>query len=267
MCTRGCTPAVAPARQASHTLLDSGILACLSTVMTKIDHGIEPHAAGLASRLNWLRAGVLGANDGIVSVAALVVGVAAATTDSSVIFIAGIAALLAGAISMALGEYVSVSSQRDSERALIAKETWELENQPEQELAELAGFYEQKGLTAHTARQVAQELTDHDALAAHLEVELHITAEDVSNPWTAAWASFVAFTVGAALPLLAVLLPPQEWRVAATFGAVLVALVITGWLSAYLGNSPKPRAIARIVIGGLLALAVTYVIGGLIGGA
>ena len=235
--------------------------------MTKIDHGIEPHAAGLASRLNWLRAGVLGANDGIVSVAALVVGVAAATTDSSVIFIAGIAALLAGAISMALGEYVSVSSQRDSERALIAKETWELENQPEQELAELAGFYEQKGLTAHTARQVAQELTDHDALAAHLEVELHITAEDVSNPWTAAWASFVAFTVGAALPLLAVLLPPQEWRVAATFGAVLVALVITGWLSAYLGNSPKPRAIARIVIGGLLALAVTYVIGDLIGGA
>ncbi|TFD49132.1 VIT family protein [Cryobacterium frigoriphilum] len=228
---------------------------------------VEPHAAGLASRLNWLRAGVLGANDGIVSVAALVVGVAAATTDASVILIAGVAALLAGAISMALGEYVSVSSQRDSERALIAKETWELENEPEEELAELAGFYEQKGLTPETARQVAIELTDHDALAAHLEVELHITAEDVSNPWTAAYASAIAFTVGAALPLLAVLLPPAEWRVPATFVAVLVALVITGWLSAYLGNSPKPRAIARIVIGGLLALAVTYLIGGLLGGA
>ena len=235
--------------------------------MTSTHSSVEPHSAGLASRLNWLRAGVLGANDGIVSVAALVVGVAAATTDASVILIAGVAALLAGAISMALGEYVSVSSQRDSERALIAKETWELENQPEEELAELAGFYQQKGLTPETARQVAIELTDHDALAAHLEVELHITAEDVSNPWTAAYASAIAFTVGAALPLLAVLLPPADWRVPATFAAVLVALVITGWLSAYLGNSPKPRAIARIVIGGILALAVTYVIGALIGGS
>ena len=235
--------------------------------MTALAQAVEPHAAGLASRLNWLRAGVLGANDGIVSVAALVVGVAAATTDSGVILIAGVASLLAGAISMALGEYVSVSSQRDSERALIAKETWELENEPEEELAELAGFYVAKGLSAQTAQQVAIELTKHDALAAHLEVELHITADDVSNPWHAAYASAIAFTVGAALPLLAVLLPPAEWRIGATFVAVLVALVITGWLSAHLGSSPKPRAIARIVIGGILALAVTYVIGALIGGA
>ncbi|MDH6237945.1 VIT family protein [Cryobacterium sp. CG_9.6] len=234
--------------------------------MTNLHQGVEPHAAGLASRLNWLRAGVLGANDGIVSVAALVVGVAAATTDAHVILIAGVASLLAGAISMALGEYVSVSSQRDSERALIAKETWELENQPEEELAELAGFYQAKGLSAATAERVAIELTQHDALAAHLEVELHITAEDVSNPWHAAYASAIAFTVGAALPLLAVLLTPSSMRIAATFFAVFVALVITGWLSAYLGNSPKPRAIARIVIGGILALAVTYVIGALIGG-
>ena len=234
--------------------------------MTDLVQAVEPHAAGLASRLNWLRAGVLGANDGIVSVAALVVGVAAATTDSGVILIAGVASLLAGAISMALGEYVSVSSQRDSERALIAKEKWELENEPEEELAELAGFYEAKGLSAQTAQQVAIELTKHDALAAHLEVELHITADDVSNPWHAAYASAVAFTVGAALPLLAVLLPPAEWRIGATFAAVLIALVITGWLSAHLGSSPKPHAIARIVIGGILALAVTYVIGALIGG-
>ncbi|MDJ0337679.1 VIT family protein [Cryobacterium sp. PH31-O1] len=235
--------------------------------MTALAQAVEPHAAGLASRLNWLRAGVLGANDGIVSVAALVVGVAAATTDSHVILIAGVASLLAGAISMALGEYVSVSSQRDSERALIAKETWELENEPEEELAELAGFYEAKGLSSTTAQQVAIELTQHDALAAHLEVELHITEQDVSNPWHAAYASAIAFTVGAALPLLAVLLPPAEYRIGATFVAVLIALVVTGWLSAHLGSSPKPRAIARIVIGGILALAVTYVIGALIGGS
>jgi len=248
-------------------LLDKKAAGCLSVNMTELTQAVEPHYGGIASRLNWLRAGVLGANDGIVSVAALVVGVAAATTDSSVILIAGVAALVAGAISMALGEYVSVSSQRDSERALIAKERWELENEPDEELAELAGFYERKGLSSKTAKLVALELTEHDALAAHLEVELHIDAEDVSNPWHAAYASAIAFTVGAALPLLAVLLPPTEWRIAATFFAVLVALIITGWLSAYLGGSSKRRAIARIVLGGTLALAATYFIGALIGGA
>lgn len=247
-------------------MLDGGVAKWLSSEMTNLVQAVEPHAAGIAARLNWLRAGVLGANDGIVSVAALVVGVAAATTDSGVILIAGVASLVAGAISMAVGEYVSVSSQRDSEQALIAKESWELANQPEEELAELAEFYEAKGLSSQTAQQVAVELTKHDALAAHLEVELHITSEDVSNPWQAAYASAIAFTVGAALPLLAVLLPPAEWRIGATFFAVLIALVITGWLSAHLGSSGKPRAIARIVIGGVLALAVTYVIGALIGG-
>jgi VIT1/CCC1 family predicted Fe2+/Mn2+ transporter len=226
---------------------------------------IEPHAPGLASRLNWLRAGVLGANDGIVSVAALVVGVAAATSDTAAILIAGVASLLAGAISMALGEYVSVSSQRDTERMLIAKERWELETMPEEELAELAEFYEGTGLSRGTAKQVALELTAHDALAAHLEVELHISADDVSNPWHAALASALAFTIGAVLPLLAVLLPPAGWRVPATFIAVLVALVITGWLSAHLGGSGKPRAITRVVVGGLLALGVTWAIGALIG--
>ncbi len=233
--------------------------------MAERDHLTDPHAGGLASRLNWLRAGVLGANDGIVSVAALVVGVAAATPDASAILIAGVASLVAGAISMALGEYVSVSSQRDTERALIAKEQHELTHMPDQELVELAGFYEAKGLTPQTAKHVAVELTEHDALAAHLEVELHISADDVSNPWHAAYASALSFTIGAALPLLAVLLPPAEWRLPATFIAVVIALVITGWLSAYLGGSPKPRAIRRIVGGGLLALVVTYAIGTLIG--
>ncbi|MDY7541454.1 VIT family protein [Cryobacterium breve] len=233
--------------------------------MTELDHGIEPHAPGHAERLNWLRAGVLGANDGIVSVAALVVGVAAATPDSAAILIAGVASLLAGAISMALGEYVSVSSQRDTERALIAKERWELANLPDQELAELAEMYRAKGLSADTARRVADELTAHDALAAHLEVELHIGTEELPNPWHAAFASALAFTVGAILPLLAVLLPPPAWRLPATFLAVAVALSITGWLSAYLGGSPRGRAIARVLVGGLLALGVTWAIGGLIG--
>ncbi|TFC17802.1 VIT family protein [Cryobacterium algoritolerans] len=233
--------------------------------MTEPDHGTDPHSVGHASRLNWLRAGVLGANDGIVSVAALVVGVAAATPDAAAILIAGVASLLAGAISMALGEYVSVSSQRDTERALIAKERWELEHMPEQELAELAGLYQAKGLSSDTAQQVALELTAHDALGAHLEVELHIGTEELSNPWHAAFASALAFTVGAILPLLAVLLPPPEWRLPATFLAVAVALVVTGWLSAYLGGSPKARAISRVVVGGLLALGVTWAIGALIG--
>jgi VIT1/CCC1 family predicted Fe2+/Mn2+ transporter len=228
-------------------------------------HNSEPHAPGLASRLNWLRAGVLGANDGIVSVAALVVGVAAATPDAATILVAGVASLLAGAISMALGEYVSVSSQRDTERALIAKERYELETMPEQELAELAEMYRTKGLTPDTARRVALELTAHDALAAHLEVELHISSDDVSNPWHAAYASALSFTVGAVLPLLSALLPPAEWRIPATFVAVLFALVITGWLSALLGGSPKPRAIGRVVTGGMLALGVTWAIGALIG--
>jgi VIT1/CCC1 family predicted Fe2+/Mn2+ transporter len=233
--------------------------------MTDVQHTVEPHAPGLASRLNWLRAGVLGANDGIVSVAALVVGVAAATTDGPTILIAGVASLLAGAVSMALGEYVSVSSQRDTERALIAKERFELATMPEEELAELAEMYEGKGLAGETARQVALELTAHDALAAHLEVELHISADDVSNPWHAALASALSFTIGAVLPLLAVLLPPAEWRIPTTFLAVLVALVITGWLSAFLGGSTKSRAITRVVVGGLLALGVTWAIGALIG--
>lgn len=212
-----------------------------------------------------MRAGVLGANDGIVSVAALVVGVAAATTNQNAILIAGIASLLAGAISMALGEYVSVSSQRDTERALIATEMRELEETPDEELEELTGLYEAKGLQRSTAEAVARELTAHDALGAHLEVELHMSREDLTNPWHAAFASAASFTVGAALPLLAVLLPPAGWRIPLTFLSVIVALIITGWISARLGGSPASRAILRIVGGGVVALAVTYAIGALLG--
>ncbi|KRC51095.1 hypothetical protein ASE16_09195 [Leifsonia sp. Root227] len=228
-------------------------------------HAGEPHREGLAQRLNWLRAGVLGANDGIVSVAAVVVGVAGATGDIAPILTAGIAALVGGAISMALGEYVSVSSQRDSEHALIAKERRELAEMPEQELAELAGLYEAKGLKPETARQVALELTEHDVLAAHLSAELGIDQDDVVSPWHAALASAVAFTIGGLLPLLTILLLPAAIRIPITFVVVLVALAITGYVAAYIGGSPRGKATVRVVVGGALALIVTFAIGALLG--
>ncbi|MFC4138247.1 MULTISPECIES: VIT family protein [unclassified Microbacterium] len=230
-----------------------------------LPHEDEPHTGGVNQRLNWLRAGVLGANDGIVSVASLVVGVAGATTDNGALLIAGLAGLVGGAISMALGEYVSVSSQRDSERALIAKERHELRTMPEEELDELTQLYQQRGLTAETARQVAVELTEHDALAAHLEVELGIDQDDLVNPWHAAISSAVAFTLGALLPLLAILLPPPEIRVPVTFVAVLLALAATGFISAKLGSAPPGRAMVRLLVGGALALVATWLIGTLLG--
>jgi VIT1/CCC1 family predicted Fe2+/Mn2+ transporter len=228
-------------------------------------HANEPHREGVAQRLNWLRAGVLGANDGIVSVAAIVVGVAGATTATAPILTAGVAGLVGGAISMALGEYVSVSSQSDSERALIAKERQELRDMPDEELDELTALYQAKGLSLGTARQVARELTEHDALAAHLSAELNIDQGDVVSPWHAAIASAAAFTIGAILPLLAILLPPEQWRVPVTFVAVLLALALTGTVSAQVGGSSRRRATARVVIGGALALAATYGVGALLG--
>ena len=228
-------------------------------------HPDEPHTASIAGRLNWLRAGVLGANDGIVSVAAIVVGVAGATAAIAPILTAGAAALVGGAISMALGEYVSVSSQSDSQRALIAKERRELEETPDEELAELAAIYESKGLAPDTALLVAQELTAHDALGAHLEAELHITETEVASPWHAALASAVAFTIGAVLPLAAMLLLPQHVRVGVTFGVVLLALVATGVTSSVVGGSPWLRPTLRVVIGGALALGATFLIGRLLG--
>lgn len=224
-------------------------------------HPHEPHVKGFASRLNWLRAGVLGANDGIVSTAGLVVGVAAATTSASAIFTAGIAGLTAGALSMAVGEYVSVSTQRDSERALLAKERRELKEEPEYELAELADIYKAKGLSPETARQVAEELTAYDAFRAHAEAELGLDPRDLTNPWQAAISSAISFTLGALLPLLAIILPPTTARIPVTFAAVLVALAITGSISARLGGGNRARAVLRVVIGGALAMAVTYGIG------
>ncbi len=228
-------------------------------------HADEPHRGGIAQRLNWLRAGVLGANDGIVSVAAIVVGVAGATSSTGPILTAGVAGLVGGAISMALGEYVSVSSQSDSEKALIAKERAELRDMPAEELDELTALYRAKGLSESTATQVAIELTEHDALAAHLSIELNIDQDDVVSPWHAAASSAAAFTIGAILPMLAILLPPADWRIPVTFIAVLLALAVTGTLSATIGGSSRLRATLRVVIGGALALAATYGVGVLLG--
>jgi VIT1/CCC1 family predicted Fe2+/Mn2+ transporter len=210
---------------------------------------------------------VLGANDGIVSVAAVVVGVAGATTSLPAILAAGSAALVGGAISMALGEYVSVSSSRDTTRALIEKERHELATMPDEELAELTELYRAKGLSEGTARTVAEELTAHDALAAHLEVELNVNQADIANPWAAAAASALAFLIGAVLPMAAILLPPEPARIPVCFAAVLVALLLTGAISARIGGTHPLRATLRIVIGGALALAATFLVGRLLGTA
>ncbi|MDN3937316.1 VIT family protein [Arthrobacter sp. YD4] len=225
----------------------------------------EPHRNDLAHRLNWLRAGVLGANDGIVSVAAIVVGVAGVTTDSGPILIAGAAGVVGGAISMALGEYVSVSSQKDSQEALIEKERRELAEQPEEELAELTAIYQAKGLSPETAGAVARELTAHDALGAHLAAELNIDETDIVSPWHAALASAIAFLAGAILPMLAILLPPENIRVPLTFAAVLVALAATGAVGAWIGGGSKGKAAIRVVIGGAAALLATFLIGNWLG--
>ena len=229
------------------------------------DHGLEPHSVSFAPRLNWLRAGILGANDGIVSIAALVVGVAAATSDSGPIVIAGVAGIIAGSLSMGLGEYVSVSSQRDSEASLIKRERQELRDFPEEELAELAEIYKDKGLSPATAALVAKELTAHDAVAAHLDAELGINERQLTNPWHAAISSAISFLAGAALPMLAIILTPEAWRIPLTFVASLVALGLTGGIGAYLGHSPILRPVLRVTAGGALALALTWGIGALLG--
>nr|WP_134002243.1 VIT family protein [Streptomyces sp. 846.5] len=227
----------------------------------------EPHQNGLATRLNWLRAAVLGANDGIVSTAGLVVGVAGATSSAQTLLTAGLAGLLAGSLSMAAGEYVSVSTQRDSEQAALDLERLELDSTPEAELTELAGLYEQKGLTPTLAAEVAEELTAHDALGAHAETELGIDPDELTNPWHAAGASFLAFTAGALLPLLAMVLPPASVRLYVTVVSVLAALALCGWGSARLGHAPVRASILRNVAGGALAMGVTYLAGTLLGAA
>lgn len=216
----------------------------------------------LPARLNWLRAGVLGANDGIVSTAALVLGVAGATAERGSILLAGLVGLLAGALSMAAGEFVSVSTQRDSERAILRRQRRLLASAPDRELAALAAVYVAKGIDEHTAFQVAEQLTAHDAVAAHAEARLGVDPDELTNPWHAALASFVAFTIGALVPLAGVIVGSSAW---VTVGFVAVALLATGAISAQLGRAPIGPAVLRNVGGGLLAMAVTYGLGVLVG--
>ena len=219
----------------------------------------------MSDRLNWLRAAVLGANDGIVSTAGLMLGVAGADASFTVLLTAGVAALVSGALSMAVGEYVSVSTQSDTERAAVQLEREALARRPDAEIKELAALLQQKGLSRVTAMEVAKELTQHDALAAHAEIEFGIKPGEYTNPWHAAGASALAFSLGALVPLLAILLAPTPSLVPVAVGAVTLALLLTGVTSAHLGGAPRLRAALRNAGGGLLAMGVTYVVGWLVG--
>ena len=225
----------------------------------------DAKSSEMSGRLNWLRAGVLGANDGIVSTAGLILGVAGASPTHAALLTAGVAGLVAGALSMAAGEYVSVSTQRDTEEAAVELERTELAAIPGQELEELARLLEKKGLSRETAREAAQEMTRFDALGAHAEIELGIKPNDYTNPWQAAFASALSFALGALVPLLAVLLSPLGSAVTITVIAVVVALSITGLASARLGGARLVPATLRNVGGGLLAMIVTYWVGRLVG--
>jgi VIT1/CCC1 family predicted Fe2+/Mn2+ transporter len=221
----------------------------------------EGHRIGASA---WLRAAVLGANDGVVSIASLVLGVAAAEVASATVFIAGLAGLVGGALSMAVGEYVSVGSQRDLEEADLSRERRELHEQPDAELQELTALLAAKGLSEQTARAAAQELTEHDALAAHAAEELGLQLEGLARPMLAAVVSAVAFALGALLPLLAISLSPASLRTWITAGSTLVALAGLGAWSARLGGAPVLRGVRRVVLGGALAMALTAAIGALV---
>lgn len=218
-------------------------------------------------RVGWLRAMVLGANDGIISTAALLLGVAAADSTRTAILTAGMAGLVAGAVSMALGEYVSVSSQRDSERSDIEKEKWELANMADHELDELTAIYQSKGLQPELAREVAVQLTAHDALATHLLDELGITEGELAKPFQAAWSSAVSFAVGAAIPLVAAALASAGLRIATIIAVTIVALFGLGYIGAKAGGAAPGRSIGRVVVGGIIAMAVTMAVGYAFGAA
>ena len=229
---------------------------------------MSPHDEDHSShRVGLLRAMVLGANDGIISTACLVLGVAAASAERSTILTAGMAGLVAGAASMALGEYVSVSSQRDSEQSDIAKEKWELEHTPDIELAELAGIYRKKGLPQALAHEVAVELTKHDALKTHLAEELGIHEATRARPVQASVGSAGSFAVGAAIPLAAVSLFSESMRFTGTIAVVVLTLVALGVSSSKYGGAKPARPVLRVVIGGLIAIAVTMAVGKLFGAA
>jgi VIT1/CCC1 family predicted Fe2+/Mn2+ transporter len=225
-------------------------------------HPDDPH---FITRSNWLRAAVLGANDGVVSVSSLIVGVAAADPSPQAVIVAGIAGLSAGAMSMAAGEYVSVSSQSDTEKADIVRETRALKEQPEEELAELTAIYREKGLSEETASQVARELTAHDAIGTHVRDELGLSEALSANPLQAALASGLTFSAAAAVPLLAAVLAPGGAIIPVVLVVTIITLAALGALGARAGAAPVLRATLRVVTWGVFAMAVTAGIGWLFG--
>lgn len=225
---------------------------------------VERHRS---ERIGWLRAAVLGANDGLLSTSSLIIGVAAAGGPKSTIIIAGIAGLAAGALSMAAGEYVSVSSQADTEAADLARERTELQQMPAAELTELAQIYEGRGLEPQLARQVAAQLMAHDALGAHARDELGLTEIQRARPLLAAAASAASFALGAALPLLVVLAAAPLRVTLAVALSTLVGLMMLGWLAAVTGGAPRLKSVLRVTIWGAVAMTVTYLIGRLFGTA
>ena len=225
-------------------------------------HPDDPHYVG---RGGWLRAAVLGGNDGISSVASLIIGVAAANPGPSVVMVSGVAGLVAGAMSMAAGEYISVSAQRDSELADIKREQLALEKMPEEEFEELVAIYKARGLSHETACAVAKELTAKDPLSAHLRDELGLSDDLAAKPLQAALASGLTFSVAAALPVLASILAPERSIIPVTVVVSVIALALLGAMGARLGGAPIPAAVARVVGWGILAMAATALIGSLFG--
>ena len=218
-------------------------------------------STSIASKLNWLRAGVLGANDGIVSTASIIFGVAGAAAGRSTLILAGIAAIAAGAMSMAVGEFVSVSSQKDIEESELKREGRELKKDPAGELTELHGLLKERGIDHDLACEVAKQLSERDPLTAHARLELGIDPQAVVNPLHAAFASMIAFTLGGLIPLLAILLSVDRLEIWVCGAAVVLALALTGTISAWLGRTSVLRSVLRTVIGGLLGMAITFGVG------
>jgi len=223
----------------------------------------QPYKKNISKQSNWLRAAVLGSNDGIISIAGLVIGVAGATQSKTAILTAGLAGIVAGALSMAVGEYVSVSTQRDTENALLIKEKQDLAEHPREELADLVSAYEADGLEPKIAKAAAAELTKVNAFAVHAEIDLHIDPKNLTNPWSAVLASAGSFVAGALIPLIVIMLPVGDYTIPVTFVAVILALIITGILSARISGASIYKSTMRVVLGGAFAMIVTYSIGNL----
>ncbi|MEI6850941.1 MAG: VIT family protein [Candidatus Saccharibacteria bacterium] len=223
----------------------------------------RPYVINTNEKSNWLRAAALGSNDGIISIAGLVIGVAGATQSKTAILTAGIAGIIAGAISLGAGEYVSVSTQRDMEQALLAREKVDLKNHPKEEFDDLVSAYEQDGLEPKIAKIVAAELTKVNAFATHADVDLHIDPNNLTNPWSSVFASSTSFAIGALIPLVVIMLSVDKYTIPVTFISVVIALTITGIISAKVSGANILKSTIRVVTGGALAMIITYAIGSL----